>query len=61
MSNTTYEQGYDKAMALTQGDTYMIPVSVRIREVAAKDEAYASATDEYRMGFGAAIAELQRF
>lgn len=60
MSNTTYEQGYAKAMAITGGDTYMYSSSRRISEVAAKDESYESATYEYRVGFADAIYDLFR-
>ena len=58
--NNDKQRGYDKAMALTNGDTYMYDSSRRIREVAAKDADYAAASDNYRAGFAAAIYALFR-
>lgn len=60
MMNNDKQRGYDKAMALTHGDTYMYDSSRRIREVAAKDADYATASDDYKGGFAAAIYALFR-
>ena len=40
--------------------TYMYDSTRRIFELAAKDEDYESADDEYRSGFAAAIYNLHR-
>ena len=60
MQNKEAQRGYDKAMALTYGDTYMYDSSRRIREVAAKDADYPTASDDYKAGFAAAVYALHR-
>lgn len=60
-----YKDGYKKAIELsTRGGlydgTYMYDSSKRINEIAAKDDAYTLANDEYKKGFAAAIYELHR-
>ena len=60
MMNNDKQRGYDKAMALTHGSTYMYDSSRRIREVAAKDVDYAAASDDYKAGFASAIYSLHR-
>ena len=61
----TYVDGYNKAMTLSTHNgfydgTYMYDSTRRIFELAAKDEDYESAGDEYRSGFAAAIYNLHR-
>lgn len=60
MKNNDKQLGYDKAMALTYGDTYMYDSSRRILEVAAKDVDYPTASNDYKAGFAAAIYALHR-
>ena len=60
MMSKEAQRGYDKAMALTKGNTYMYDSTRRIFEVAAKDPDYATASDEYKRGFAGAIYALFR-
>lgn len=55
-----YRKGYEKAMALTCGNTYMYDSTRRIFEVAAKDPDYADAPLDYKGGFADAIYSLFR-
>ena len=60
MKNTEMQRGYDKAMALAGGDTYMYDSSKRIAELAAQDANYASASNDYKQGFATAVYSLAR-
>ena len=61
----TYADGYNKAMTRSTRNgfcdgTYMYDSTRRIFELAAKDENYETASDEYRGGFAAAVYSLHR-
>ena len=61
----TYSDGYNKAMALSTRNgfsdgTYMYDSTRRILELAAKDNDYNDASDEYKQGFAACVYSLFR-
>lgn len=60
MKNAEQKRGFDKAMTLANGDTYMYDSSRRIMELAAKDPEYATASVDYKGGFADAVYSLFR-
>lgn len=60
MMNAEKQRGWDKAMTLANGDTYMYDSSRRIMELAAKDPDYATASVDYKGGFASAVYSLFR-
>ena len=54
-TNSEFNAGWDKAMTLSKGDTYMYDSSRRIYELSLKDPDYATATNAYRSGFAQAV------
>ena len=60
MKNAEQKRGFDKAMTLANGDTYMYDSSRRIMELAAKDPEYATASNDYKSGFANAVYSLFR-
>ena len=55
-----FQAGWNKAMELSEGDTYMYDSTRRIFELADEDPDYETATDAYRAGFGSAVYSLFR-
>jgi hypothetical protein len=60
MKNAEQKRGFDKAMTLAKGNTYMYDSSRRIMELAAKDPDYATASNDYKGGFANAVYSLFR-
>ena len=55
-----FQAGWNKAMELSNGHTYMYDSTKRIFELADKDPEYEAATSQYKSGFAQAVYSLFR-